>query len=474
MITAAGSGSGINVESIVTSLLDAERTPVTQRLNLREIQIQAEVSAFGSLQGALSEFQTSLSPLAQADNFSTKAASSSNQDVFTVNASATAPVGRFDVEVRGLAQADKLTSSNFANPDSEVGSGTLNIQLGTESFSISVANSTNSMKLSAIRDSINQAQDNVGVTASILTVDDGAGGTASKLVLTSTKTGEANAITVTTTDDDGNNTDTAGLSNLVYDPGNATNLTRTNSAADAEITVDGFLVKSSTNEFKDVIDGVTINAVKADVGNTHSLSVSNSTAGANNSIKSVVDNFNALATTLNFLTDYDQSKNEAGLLTGDATVRLMESQMRRTLTGQVTGVTGSFDSLASLGITTNKQGQLEIDSSKLSSALSSDPAAVAEIFTGDNGIVKQLEKVLDGFLGSNGVIQTKNDSFNKQLEDINEQRGRLELRLDSLETRYRAQFTQMDILVAQFQQTGNFLTQQLAVTQSIITRKSDN
>ena len=469
-ITAAGSGSGIDVEGILTSLLNAERVPVTARLDRREIEIQAEISAYGSLQGALSAFKTALSPLSSVDTFAAKSVNSSDSSLFSVSATNDSPNGTFSVEVLKLAVSEKLTSADFASADAEVGSGVLTVGVGGESFDITVANSTNGKKLSSIRDSINDASDNVGVTASILTVDDGMGGTVAKLILTSDKTGAANTITVTAVDDDLNNTDNLGLSRLVYDPGTATNLSQTTPAADAEINVDGYLVKSATNVFSEVLDGVSITAIKTDLGNVQSLTIGDSTTKTKSNIEKVVLEFNALATTLDYLTDYDREKNEAGLLTGDATVRTLESQLRRTLTGQIAGGASVYDSLASLGITTNKEGLLEIDSARLDAALSADPAGIAEVFADSGGVVTKLNDLLDGFLDSEGVINTRTESFDSAIDDINDQRDRLVLRLESLDSRYRAQFTRMDILVAQFQQTGNFLTQQLSAISGIISR----
>lgn len=460
-ITAAGTGSGLDIESIIDSLTEAERIPTQTRLDTREIEIQADISAYGSLKGTLKDFQAALSGLSSVNKLAARSATSSNESVFTATAASGAAVGNTNIQVIQLASNHKLVSTNdYADADAAVGAGQLTIDMGGDSFSVDIVGGTNNT-LTGIRDAINDAADNPGVTASILTVSDGVGGTVSKLVLTADETGADNALTITVTGDaDGNDTDANGLSALI----NA-NMTQKSPAQDAELLIDDeYTVTSSSNVFQDAIQGVTITAIaESEVDTNSTLNIGLDKSLITERLQKFVDEFNLLSETLNYLTDYDIAEQEAGLLTGDFAARTIETQIRRTIGSAIEGASSVFSSLASIGITTQRDGSLALDGDKLSSALSSNFDDVAELLAGDVGIIKNLDDKLDSFLSSDGILASRNATFLDQLKDIDAQREKLELRVESFEKRIRLQYTNLDILVGQLQSTGDFVTQQLDI-----------
>ncbi|HEX4938299.1 MAG TPA: flagellar filament capping protein FliD [Candidatus Kapabacteria bacterium] len=466
-ITAAGTGSGIDVENIITKLTEAERTPTEQRLLLRETNIQAEISAFGSLKSSLSDFRKSLTNLSSLQSLAARSATSSKPESFTVTADNTASVGSSQIEIVNLASAHKMVSTaNFAGPTTAVGAGTMTISLGSASFNVQIVGGQNNT-LAGIRDAINNATGNTGITASILTVSNGMGGTQSKLVLSADDTGTANTISVAVTgDSDGNDTDNVGLSAFL----NA-NMEQKSTAANALIRVDGFDVTSSTNVFKNAIQGVTLTAVKANPTVNETLTVGINKTAIKDNLALFVENFNALSETLKFLTKYDPETQEAGLLTGDSTVRSIETQLRRTITNVVEGLDSNFSSLASLGITTQRDGTLKLDSTKLDSALTTNFDDVANLLGGEDGIAKKLDSTLNNFLKTGGLISTRNETFLKQLKDIDSQRERLELRMTSYEERLRAQYAAMDAIVANLNSTGDYVAQQMESISQITAKK---
>lgn len=475
-ITAAGTGSGIDVEDIISKLVKAESEPTTQRLAIRETQVQAKISAFGSVKSTLSDFRKSLANLTSLQNIAARAATSSKPEFFTVTANNNASVGHSDVEVVNLASAHKMVSSaNFATPDTAVGAGSLNIAVGSQSFDVTITGGQNNT-LAGIRDAINNAETNPGVTASIMTVSDGAGGTVSKLVLSADKSGAANAINVTVTgDSDGNDTDNVGLSAFL----NA-NMEQKSTAANALIRVDGYDVTSSTNVFDNAIQGVTITAVKSSAGETASLDVAIDKSAISKNLATFVESFNALAETFKFLTKYDRETKETGLLTGDSTLRTIENQIRRITTSAVDGLGGNYDSLVSLGITTQRDGTLKLDTTKLDKALNTNFDDVANLLAGKksadgssdiDGVFKKLDDTVNGFIKAGGLISGRNDSFLKQLKSIDEQREKLDLRMTSLEGRLRAQYAAMDSIVANLNSTGDFIGRQMDSISQINSRK---
>jgi len=462
-ITASGTGSGLDIESIISKLTEAERPPVQKRLDLRETEIQSEITAFGSLKGALSDFKSSLFNLKSLQTIAARAATSSNPDSFTASATNSASVGSSQIEVVNLASAHKLISQNsFTGPDDAIGAGTITVGDGTSSFSVDIVGGQNNT-LAGIRDAINNASDNPGVTASILTISDGLGGTVSKLVLSSDNTGADHFITVSVTgDSDGNDTDNSGLSSFVFNADKTGNMDEKNLAQNALIRVDGYDVSSDTNVFTNAIQGVTLTAVKADPGVNQTLNVSIDKSAIKDNLAKFVTNINALKQTLEFLTKYDPETKQAGLLTGDFAARTIDSQVRRILTGAIGDINNGYNSLASIGITTQRDGTMAIDSAKLDDALNNNFDQVANLLAGDNGIAKSLDSTLDSFLKTGGLISTRNQTFLSQLTDIDEQRTKLDDHIKSYETRLRAQYTAMDAIVSQLNNTGTFLQTQLA------------
>jgi flagellar hook-associated protein 2 len=294
--------------------------------------------------------------------------------------------GSHSVEIQTLAQSQKLKSASFTTTSSSVGSGTLTIQFGTYSggtFTLnpdkaaqSITIPSGNSSLSGIRDAINQA--NAGISASI--VNDGTG---NRLVIASQDTGLSNSLKITTTDNDGNNTDNTGLSQLVYDAstGGITNLTQTVAASNATLVIDGISISKASNNITDAIDGVTLNLLKANPGTTSTLNLSRDTAGIQNAVSSFVKAFNDLNKTIVNLSKYDAGTKQASILTGDSTVRSIQTRIRSAISDPLTTAGGGLSLLSEVGISFQSDGTLQFDSSKLSSALSDPTKDISTLFS---------------------------------------------------------------------------------------------
>ena len=129
-ITAAGTGSGLDIETIIETLTEAERVPEETRLSTREIEIQADISAYGSLKSSLSDVQSALSGLTSLTELAARSAVSTNESTFTATATSGAAVGSTAIQVVQLASNHKLvSSSDFTGLDDAVGAGTLTIDV---------------------------------------------------------------------------------------------------------------------------------------------------------------------------------------------------------------------------------------------------------------------------------------------------------------------------------------------------------
>ena len=370
-ITATGLATGLDVESLVTQLVGAEVAAPSSRLDVKEARYQAKISAFGSLKGALANFQTSLASVSSLSSFQEKSASSSLSQKVGITATSAAANNTFNVEVANIAVAQSLASAAgvFSSTQDAVGLGALSITDGSQTVSVTIDQTNNT--LSGLRDAINASDANVN--ASI--INDGAG---YRLVLQATKTGLANAITVTaTSDSDGNLTDANNLSRFV-----SSNLTETIAAADAAFSINGLDITSSLNTVDNAIEGVTLTLKAAtDVGEVALVSINDNTAGIVGAINTFKDGYNELIKAINDLTSYNADLGRGSVLTGDPGIRSLGQKLRTMLNTQVENVSSNVGSLAELGITTDvKDGTLSINTTTLNGFIASDPLDVASIF----------------------------------------------------------------------------------------------
>lgn len=437
-LTALGVGSGLDINGIVSSLMAVERQPLNE-LSDRKKDYQAQLSAVGRLKSALSTFQSAMDGLGSFDKFKVFSASSANESVFTASASAAAAPGVYSIVVTQIAQAHKMASglTGIANESTSIGAtGTLRISVGANSFSVVVDGTNNT--LAGIRDAINGASANTGVTATVLNVSNGTGGTESRLVLTSNNTGTANQLSVS--DVSGN---VAAVLNMATITGK--------DARDAVLTVDNFNVTSGSNNVTGVIQGVTLNLVAA---GTSTLTIAHDTAAVKVSVEEFVSTYNSLRATISDL--------KAGDLKGDNTLLSVQSLLRNELNTEPTGLTTTLTTLSEIGIKTERNGDLSLNASELEAALANDYDGVAQLMADDNqGYAFRLEALADEMLKIDGLIDSRTKGINARVDTLDGRIDNMEYRLTLIEARYRSQFTALDAMLTQMQSTSNYLSQQL-------------
>lgn len=390
-ITSTGLGSGLQINEIVTAIIDAEKVPAQGLIDRDAKKATEQISAFGSINSALSTFKDSYKDLSKTSSYSAVNISSSDESVLTATAGLGAQTGVYDIKVEEKAQAQSLASSAFASPNDALGTGTMTIRYGsyaTGTFAVNpdttiqnITIDSSNNTLSTFRDALNADKDN-GVSASI--INDGTG---YRLVMTSDKTGEEYAMEITVVDDDGDHDDNlSGISRLVYHDTNKVNMTESVAANDAKIVMNGLTITRDSNDIESVITGVTINLLDSKPGENVRLNINRDTSKVEDEIRAFVDNYNVLTTQLNEFSKVDSSNGETGVLVGDATVRSIENQLRSLLNNRLEHLPGSIKSFANLGIFTNRDGTLEINETnsalpKFSEVIKDNIADVADFFT---------------------------------------------------------------------------------------------
>ncbi|MEL0027299.1 MAG: flagellar filament capping protein FliD, partial [Perlucidibaca sp.] len=304
-ISSTGLGSGLDVNSLVSQLVSAEKAPTANRLSTRSSQVQSLLSAYGTLKSAVSEFQDTLKKLKDPAAFEAHTASSSNTDLLKASADTNASPATYNVKVEALAQTQKLASAAYASSSAVVGTGRLDISAGGTSFSVTIGSDNQS--LAGIRDAINNASGNPGVKATLINASDGA-----HLVITAAGSGTEKAVSINAVTDVG---DSGDLSQLNYDPLQASNpMTVQSAAQDARIQLDGFTLTSSSNTFSDAIEGLTLTVAKADPDTTVEVKVGQDKATTRQALDQFITGYNKLRNMLNSLTAYNASTQSACLL----------------------------------------------------------------------------------------------------------------------------------------------------------------
>jgi flagellar hook-associated protein 2 len=454
-LTSQGIGSGLDVAGLVAKLVAAEKAPRQSQITRAQTSTLTTISALANLKGAMSSFNDSLASLKTVDVFSGRAATASAPEFFTASASNDAVAGSYDIEIGNLASAHQLaTTVPFASGAGEVvGTGTLTISVGTRTFSVAIDDDHKT--LAQIRDAINAATDNDDILqATIVNAEDGA-----HLVLTAQDAGDDNRIVIAQEGGDG------GLADLEYNPDLTGNYSQKHDALDAVVYVAGFEHRSTTNTFEDVIDGVTLTLLKDDADedvSVHSLTVAKDTGSATSRIRKFIDAYNGLASQIASLRSYDPETKRAGPLLGDAMLRGIESDLRTKLTNAVSGLSGNYQSLASVGITTQKDGTLKLDNAKLNMALAADFDGVAQLFASADGVATRLAGSLDTALATDAQINTRTKALNTKSLALQKEQAQLETRMADIARRYNAQFNALDSLLANLSSQSTFLTQQLS------------
>lgn len=383
IISSLGGGSGIDTTSLVSQLSEIERAPKEQRLNSRQETIEAQISAYGTLKGALSEFQGILAPLATSDTFNARSVAFPDTDIITPNSlSAGAQTGSYQIEVQSVASAQTLVMGTSADAKAPVGaSGELNIQFGAwtydgsenpDQFSVNAEKAALNITVEAtdsledIAEKINAGES--GVQASVMKVD------GQFQLMLSSPSGEDNAMQITASD--------LSLSGFEFTQSNAAAL-ETQQASDAILKVNGLTVNRQSNTIDDVIEGFDFTVNKAAVGETVNFSVDVDKGTAEQAVRDFVEAYNTFMTTASNLTGYSRDENNQvvrGDLSGDGTAKTLVNRLRQLVGSEVTGVESGFTALTNLGIRTERDGSLSINEDEFSKAFSEHFDLVGDLF----------------------------------------------------------------------------------------------
>lgn len=378
-ITSAGIGSGLDVESIIGSLMAAERLPLN-KVSQERTSINTKISIYGIIKNSFSELKTAADKLSSLNNLNPLKATSNDEKIISATASGSSAKGSYSIEVSQLAQAQSIAATSVATADTTVGTGSLTITLGsydsgTNLFSNNAAKTpvtinigTGQQTLSGIKQAINDAD--AGVTASI--VNDGTG---SRLVITSKETGAVNGFKIEVTDADGTDTNISGLSRLAYNPSAPVNAGKNaevlRDAENANFTINNLPVSKASNTVTDAVEGLTLN-LKTITTSPINIDVALDDTTLKTTLDGFVTAYNKIRGNLK-----DQQQKDA-TLSKETTPSALERGLRNIMREQVAqyGI-----GLSDIGLSFNKDGILSLNKTKLDTAVAADPSILEKVFT---------------------------------------------------------------------------------------------
>lgn len=421
----SGLASGLDTASIINQLMQLEAAPQGRLRDQQSVENNV-IKALRSLNTDASLLASNAARLAKADAWQTLKATSSSS-ALSATATSSASASSFTVVVGQLATAAQtsygadvaLTANVLTVPTDPVVLTAANGQ----TYTIGTGTGT----LADLAAGINAAK--AGVTATTVRT----GTNTYRLLLTADTTGAGTAISLTN-----------------VSLGTAT----TGVGKDAQLTIGGIPASSKTNTFTDLVPGVTVTlASTAKNGDTATVSVAHDSSGVKNSVKALVDQVNALLTSIDSQTAGKTSVSAAGVLAGDPTARSLRSAVLQTVFGDGT------TSLAPYGIQTDRNGKLVFDADKFAAAYAADPAGVAAKFTSGatsatDGWAARVATVAkaatDAYTGTiTSAITGHTATVDRLTKSIASWDNRLELRRSTLERQYTALETALSSLRSQ-------------------------
>ncbi len=444
--------SGLDTASLVDGLMALDRQPL-QRMLQRRASIEFEQSLFRDLGVKLLTLRDAATALdnRNADRSGPSleeellafSATSSNPDLLTAKASGFPTLGTTDVTIQQLARVARHVSTAFASESEIVGAEgeTLTIDAGDGS-PLEISIGAEGASLVELRSLINTHPDNdERVRAEVLS--DGSG---YRLVVEGLQTGVENDVSVTTT--------LAGSGGGAF-----LDAALSQSAADAQLEVFGVSVTRPSNSFSDVIPGVSL-----DLRGTGpvQIQVQLDDGAITERLQGFVDAYNDIIDFTTEQTRFDAETGRSGPLSGDATLRGIELEVKRALTQEFSFAGNPFTSLGQIGVSIQADGRLTLDTGELEQALDEDAASVRELLGGSatqTGAFGALVAAVDPVTDPNtGFLATRDDGFERQIGEFDQQIARLEDRLEKREEQLVLQYARLETTLASLQsQQGSLL-----------------
>lgn len=460
-----GLGSGLAIGDIVSALVNSDKLAKQTQITTQTKLVTTKLSGIGTLQSALSAFQTLLKPPSGTTSklqFAGYAATSSDATKVSVTSDNSAVPGTHTVTVNKLATSSSVATAAFAGSATTSAiptGGSLTVSQNGIGKTYTIADGAT---LASIAKQINADTKTTNISANIITDANG-----SRLVFGSTTTGLDSDITTT-----------SDITGFQIDRGVAVDTTSASSAGyigskpvNADVTIDGFNFTSKSNTIDKNLGGVAMTLLPGSEKASVTVTVATNTDGLKTSLQAFIDSYNSVVKAISTVTKAtisDTPDPDTGAtvtpaaLTGDSMPRSILSALRNELV--TTGAGGDLSVLSQLGITTAQaDGTLSLDSTKFDAAMAKGLAGdVQQLFSGtgdgSNGLVARMNAAITPYTQTGGILATRTTSLNQQQNDLQKQQTALDLRVTTLTATLTAKYNAMDLLVGQLKASATSIT----------------
>ncbi|EPU3917283.1 flagellar filament capping protein FliD [Aeromonas hydrophila] len=458
-ITSAGAGSGLDLESVIAASVDAKKAQLMQPITTKKTNTQITLSGVGQLKSAIASFVTTLQAMAKDDAFNKRSINitqDKDKPVLKVESKAGASNGQYDISVEQLAKTSKFDGTFDSSTTPLITQdGKLTFKAGDKTFDVDVKAGDS---LQSIRKRINNDADNFGLSVNIMNTSDGK----SKLMIDSGVSGSGKDLQIT-----GSTTELTD--NLV------SKLTKSQSAQDAKIKVDGNELTSATNTFDGTIVGLKLTVLResdstttTDASNnpvktysSNKVEVTTDKAGIKDMVKSFVDGYNALVKKSNELGKRNsivagKSQNDGGALAGDATTRAVINMMNGAIT-EPSQKSSTYSTIFQMGVKMDNKGVLSIDDTKFSEAIDKNFDQVVAVFGGKDGVAGKLAGQLETYSKTGGLLAKREDTLNSDLREVSRKESDVASQLTKYQETLRARYGSLDTMLAKMNKSASYL-----------------
>ncbi|EDL53296.1 hypothetical protein VSAK1_13075 [Vibrio mediterranei AK1] len=433
--------------TMATNLATYDVQPFQQRYQMQADKYQAQITALGKVESALREFRTAVTNMnSSSSNIIKNTATVSQEGFLSATANANAMAGSYQVFVEQVATAHQLSTGMPADLDANTEipiTGTLDLTVDGKTLSLDLStvdtDGDGKATMADLVSAINNDPDNPGVNATLVRSNG-----QTHFMLSSTETGVANTVNVS-----------ASGTGASWFEDAFTNTSNISTPQDAVIWLgaegSGLKLTNSSNTFTGVIDGVDLTISKAQVSGEQPLTL---TIGADDEatkeqVNAFIDAYNTLMSTMDEYTGIGGEDKARGVLASDPTLRSIESQLTSIIRGEYNGMR-----LSEVGIEIDRSGKMTLDTTKFEEAQKNNSAALEAMFNGDGNLLDSIDTMVDPFLKSTtGLFKTRKDSLQQNISRIDDKQATLERKYDMAYSRYLKQFTQMNTLMTQMNQT---------------------
>ncbi|MBH1991370.1 MAG: flagellar filament capping protein FliD [Sphingomonadaceae bacterium] len=452
--TALGVGSGIDTKALVSSLVSAARDPKQQVLASRQSLNSARVSALASASSSLDTFADALNSLLAGTGYSGVPASNDPSIASVSLLPGGVPKGLpAQLEVKQLASARTLASTPVvgATAATAVGVGEMTLTVGGQSATISITSANNSY--SGLAAAINAS--GLGVTASVVTDTQG-----TRLVMKGA-TGAASDFSLTSV----SGTDLAAFA---WSGTDSATMASKSDPKDAIISLDGVEQRYATNTVDTAIANMRIDLNKASPGTLVTLASTEPTTSMRDLMVEFVSAYNTLLKGLNTATSKGADSSSAGVLNGESAIRDMKRQLSQ-MTSTALSASGAYRTLSDIGISTNRDGTLALDTKALDKAIAADPAVITQMLNPavasatTPGLAGMLDSVRDKIQQKDGPLASAQAKYKGLAETLTKQLEKLDTQMTNYQTQLTNVYSKMETRLTALKATESYLKQQIEI-----------